>query len=147
MATTGTNFRERQEPMGSFAYGDGMDWRERLQVDIALPCDVAMAPRAPQTYQGVTEQIGRENAVIRLDPRQPAAEWPRVGDVVTANCSLPVDGTSRYTTIQCRGTVTRVVLTESGAPRLEVRLDHLKFRSSGNGRKVKKAGNGNPDVM
>jgi hypothetical protein len=124
--------RSKQYSSDPFAGADNdeLQWQNRLQVEIALPCDIALVPRPRQTFQGKTEQIGRNSAVILLDSDQPASEWPRAGDTITANCTLPVDGRSRYSMIQCHGTVTRVLITETGAPRLEVRVEQLKFRGA-----------------
>ena len=148
----GGYIRSKQNPEEMLIPADGeqMRWGDRLLVDISLPCDIALAPRPPQTFQGVTELIGRNSAVIVLDPKQPVSEWPRVGDIITANCALPTGGNSRFRAIQCHGTVTRVLLTETGAPRLEVSVDHLKFRGSEEGprkAKAKKQASGNGKWM
>lgn len=104
-----------------------MDLREDRQIEIALKCQVALTPRAPQVLDGVTEQIGPNRAVILLDPDLPMPEWPRVGDLVIADCEIPKNHNSRYKSLKFRGRVTRILVTEDGSPRLEVELSKVRF--------------------
>lgn len=102
--------------------------RQSPRIDIRLNCHVS-SPGLCYRSSMVTENISRSGILVIWKPEPPGAGLPRVGQLITVDIELPANHGFGRKCIHCQAEVVRVAVSESGAPRVALSVNYMKFRA------------------
>ena len=105
--------------------------RETPRIDVKLNCRVSSPRVWSNGFVGVTENISRSGLLLLWNGKQPESRLPRVGDLITMDIELPANHDFPSKCIHCQGTVVRVSVSETEAPRVALSVNYMKFRDYG----------------
>jgi hypothetical protein len=80
---------------------------------------------------GITENMSRGDVMVVLPEDCLDGDLPLVGDPMLVEIDLPANHAFGRKCMQCQTTVVRVGKSETGAPRLSMRIHKMRFQSCG----------------
>jgi hypothetical protein len=78
---------------------------------------------------GLTENMSRGDVLVLLDDETSHSELPAVGDSLIVEIDLPANHIFGRKCMQCQASVVRMSRSESGAPRMALRIHKMRFQS------------------
>jgi len=78
---------------------------------------------------GTTENMSRGDVLVLLNPDYECMELPCVGDPLIVEIELPENHAFGRKCMQCQSTVVRVSQSETGAPRMALRINKMRFEN------------------
>ena len=78
---------------------------------------------------GTTENMSRGDVLILLNGDHERCDLPHVGDPLIVEIELPENHAFGRKCMQCQTTVVRVSPSESGSPRMALKINKMRFES------------------
>ena len=110
-----------------------MERRRSSRLDINLPCRIVSPKIGWKPLVGTTENMSRGDVLILLNDNFQCMELPRVGDPLVVEIELPENHAFGRKCMQCQTTVVRVSQSETGSPRMALRINKMRFESYATG--------------
>ncbi len=80
---------------------------------------------------GFTENMSRGDIMVQLDGDEKSSVLPSAGDPMIVEIDLPANHAFGRKCMQCQTSVVRVAISETGNPRLALRIHKMRFLSCG----------------
>ena len=78
---------------------------------------------------GITEKMSRGDVTVLLEDGCLGVNLPFVGDPMIVEIDLPANHAFGRKCMQCQTTVVRIGTSETGAPRLSMRIHKMRFQN------------------
>ena len=110
-----------------------MERRRNSRLEINRACRLTSPRFGSLTLMGITENMSRGDVMVLLPEDCLGGDLPLVGDPMLVEIDLPANHAFGRKCMQCQTTVVRVGKSETGAPRLSMRIHKMRFQSCGEG--------------
>ena len=108
-----------------------MERRRNARLEINRACRLTSPRFGSLTLMGITENMSRGDVIVLLPEDCLGTDLPLVGDPMLVEIDLPANHAFGRKCMQCQTTVVRVGKSETGAPRLSMRIHKMRFQSCG----------------
>ena len=108
-----------------------MERRRNARLEINRACRLTSPRFGSLTLMGITENMSRGDVIVLLPEDCLGPDLPLVGDPMLVEIDLPANHAFGRKCMQCQTTVVRVGKSETGAPRLAMRIHKMRFQSCG----------------
>ena len=108
-----------------------MERRRNTRLEINRVCRLSSPRLGSLPLVGVTENMSRGDVIVLLPEECAGSELPSVGDPMIVEIDLPANHAFGRKCMQCQTTVVRIATSETGAPRLAMRIHKMRFQSCG----------------
>jgi hypothetical protein len=108
-----------------------MERRRNARLEINRSCRLTSPRFGRLTLVGITENMSRGDVMVLLPEDCLGGDLPLVGDPMLVEIDLPANHAFGRKCMQCQTTVVRVGKSETGAPRLSMRIHKMRFQSCG----------------
>ena len=106
-----------------------MERRRNARIDLNLQCRITAPRVGARPVIAVTENMSRGDILVLLAGEQFEDAVPCVGDPLIVEIDLPANHSFGRKCMVCQTTVVRMATSDSGAPRLALRIHKMSFQS------------------